>query len=109
MDVIAKVADLGDDGDSGYVQVDGIDISWDMIKQGEAVVIDRRQRLAAAALLLAFDLPQNLRAAGKSMLEAAHICPGMTTGDLEAMGSQGKASHLRAARDLIEEMLREIE
>lgn len=106
-EIIASIS--GDPDDSGYVSICGDEVSWDLIEQKDTVIIDRRQRLAAAALLLAFDLPQNLHATSKSMLEAAHVCPGMTTGDLGGMGQQGKASHLRAARDLIDEMLREME
>lgn len=83
-------------------------ISWRLRQPGDGVEIDRRQRLAAAALLMGFDLPQEMMAASVTMLEAADVCPGMTTGDLAPMGPQGRRQALKMARSLIDEMLDEI-
>ncbi len=68
-------------------------------------LLDRRARLAAAHLLMAFDLPAEANAACKQMIEAAKVCPGLTTGDIPDMGSHSRAAFLERARALIDEML----
>lgn len=90
-----------EDGTSGL-------LSWELSETRVGLEIDRRQRLAAAALLMAFDLPQEMRAAAATMLEAASVCPGMTTGDMAPMGSQGRRAALEFARRLVDEMLSEM-
>lgn len=71
------------------------------------VEIDRRQRLAAAFLLLAFDLPQPLERAAQSMRDAATVCPGLTMQDIFDMGDASHLAYLTEARDLIDTMIRE--
>ncbi len=82
-------------------------LDWRIRHAGEPVPIDRRQRLAAAALLMGFDLPQEMGAASHSMLEAAAACPGLNTGDIPTMGRGGRRHALEHARRLIDEMLGE--
>ena len=107
-DVLQAIAEDEDQDSSGYARVAGQDLSWRLRQPGDGVEIDRRQRLAAAALLMGFDLPQEMMAASVTMLEAADVCPGMTTGDLAPMGPQGRRQALKMARSLIDEMLDEI-
>lgn len=78
------------------------------LQRSEQLGIDRRQRLAATILLLGFDLPQEARATCEQMLEAASITPGVTMDELFNLGDQTRRNALEAARDLIDEMLREI-
>ncbi|WP_298167650.1 hypothetical protein [Novosphingobium sp.] len=70
-------------------------------------LLDRRARLAAAHLLLAFDLPAEAMAASWQMIEAAEACPGCTMGDFPAMGNNQRRTCLERARTLIDEMLAE--
>lgn len=99
-------------GDESGTIADGHDgdrIEWRFEEGGAGIEIDRRQRLAAAALIMGFDLPQEMMAASRSMLEAASLLPGMTTGDLAPMGGQGRRHALQMAKGLIDEMLSEAE
>lgn len=99
--VMAEGAIPGDD-DSGHVSTaDGV-VSWRSRSPGDGVDLDRRQREAAAELLMAFDLPQPMSEAAITMLEAAMVLPGMRMGSLG-----GRRAHLERARALIDEMLSE--
>lgn len=107
-DVIAEIATNGDGDDSGMVRIGGELVHWDISGTGGGLDIDRRQRLAAALLLMAFDLPQEMRAASLTMLEAARLCPGLTTGEIGGMGGHQRVAMLERAKSLIEEMVAEI-
>lgn len=102
-------SDVSRDDESGTIE-DGTSgpLHWELREMGEGLRIDRRQRLAAAALVMGFDLPQEMHAAAATMLKAAEICPGMTTGDMAPMGPQGRRAALEFAKTLIDEMLAEM-
>lgn len=70
------------------------------------LVPDRRQRVAAANLLMAVDLPQEMGEWAKHMMLATLVCPGMTTGDLP--DRQSRLTGLEASKRLIESMIVEI-
>lgn len=97
------------DNESGSIS-DGDDgrIEWRLEQSGTGIEVDRRQRLAAALLIMGFDLPQEAMAACQSMLEASRLCPGMTTGDMAPMNGQARRTSLEMARGLIDEMLDEM-
>ena len=75
----------------------------------DALTLDRRQQLAAAQLLMAFDLPAPMAAASRQMIEAARVCPGLTMGELPNLGPGSRRACLAAARDLIDELIDEID
>ena len=104
---ISQAVDEGDD--EGDVEVAGQRILWRIEIPGVGVEIDRRQRVAAAMLLMGFDLPQDAISAARTMIEASRVCPGMTTGDMAPMGTQGRREALEAVRKLVDEMLSEID
>lgn len=68
--------------------------------------LDRRQRVAAAILMSAVDLPQPLPEFSQLCLKAARLAPGLSVQD--AMVGQGRRACLEQARDLINAMLEEI-
>ena len=68
-------------------------------------LLDRRARLAATHLLMAFDLPAPAGAAAAQMIEAAKVCPGVTMDEVPLMGGGQRRACLERARDLIGEML----
>lgn len=68
-------------------------------------LLDRRARLAAAHLLMAFDLPAPADAAVAQMSAAAKACPGLKMDEIPMMGSGQRRACLERARDLIGEML----
>lgn len=105
---IEAILERRDDEESGYVDIPGATVGWSLETRGGGVEIDRRQRLAAAALLMAFDLPQEMSVAARSMIEATDACPGMTTGEMPPMNSDGRRTALQMARHLIDEMLDEM-
>lgn len=109
--VLEDIANEIGEGNRNGTMRDGPDgdIDWSVIAASDGVVIDRRQRLAAAALLCGFDLPQEGRAAVSSYFEASVVCPGLTTGDIPQDRTQGRRNALIKARDLIAEMLAEID
>lgn len=97
-----------DDGrEAGLLSLPSGQVEW-RIEEGEVslVKIDRRQKKAAALLLMGFDLPQPMLEAANSMMIAARICPGLTTH--EVMDSNTRKEKLLFARKLIDEMLGEI-
>lgn len=69
-----------------------------------ADLLDRRQRLAAAALLMAFDLPAPFAAAGEQMAEAAEVCPGLT---LDEVPLGDRAAALLRAKQIIDQLVAE--
>lgn len=106
-DVLRDVADSmeqRDGDDSGYARHEsGEDTSWRISHPADGAPLDPRQRSAAAALLMAIDLPLDAILWSRSMLEACMVNPGMT---LSAMPN--RVGRLREARRLIDEMLEEI-
>lgn len=70
-------------------------------------LLDRRQRVAAAILLTAVNLPANMDALGRLALAAADVCPGIDVGEIKF--GQGLRTGLLSARALIDEMLTEME
>lgn len=68
-------------------------------------LLDRRQRVAAAILLHAVDLPQEMSAYAQLSLTAAKVCPGLNVS--EAFTGQPRRVMLERARELIDEMLAE--
>jgi len=107
--VRALAGEMGNGDERGTMLLGDETIRWSLRRIGPGVDIDRRQRLAAANLLCAFDLPQNMLDASHSMLEAAAVCPGMTTADLPFTGAEGRRPALLRAKALIDEMLSETE
>ena len=85
--------------------------SWDLREEGSGVEIDRRALVAAANLMVAFDLPQPANEAAQQMLAAARLCPGLTTNEIGnmqgSMNQHNKRSVLEKAQALIAEMLLE--
>jgi len=106
--VLRAIADDHDD-DSGTVEVDGFRVRWDSHDLADGVELDRRQRLAAALLIMGFDLPQEMAKAARTMMEAARVCPGLHTGDIGTMGGQTRRSALSRAQGIIGEMLAEMD
>ena len=87
---------------------DPSDVRWTVSDHLPPVDIDRRQRLAAAALLMAFDLPQTMAAVTGSGMEASGICPELTTGEIPHLKADGRRHILEKARTMIDEMLEEM-
>lgn len=106
--MVLSVISQEEHDDMGHVELGGEFLSWHLTSEGEGIDLDRRQRLAAAMLIMAFDLPQPMTEAAKTMMEAAALCPGLTTGEIGTMGKSQRLSHLNRARDLIDEMIAEI-
>jgi hypothetical protein len=73
------------------------------------IEIDRRQKVVAALMIMGFDLPQELRAAGLHMKAAADVCPGLKADEIPMQGVRNRRLALKRARDLIDEMLAEAE
>jgi len=103
-DVLRDVAQSIEDRDgdeTGYARHEhGEDTSWRLSRPGDGAPIDPRQREAAAALLMAVDLPLDATVWVKSMFEGCLVNPGMK---LTSMPS--RVGGLREARRLIDEML----
>lgn len=70
------------------------------------IVPDRRQRVAAAQLLMGYDLPVELGDHAAQMLFASLICPGMTTADLPTR--QSRIEVLDSVREMVDAMIEEI-
>lgn len=68
-------------------------------------LIDPRLRLAAACVLLAFDLPAPADAVGRQFLQAASIFPGLKPGEV-SLGN--RRALLLQARGLIELVITEV-
>lgn len=100
----AIASDIDDERDgSGYARIDGgSDVQWRISRPGDGVPIDPRQREAAAALVMAYDLPQDATVWAKSMFEACLVNPGM-----KLTSMPNRIGGLREARRLIDEMLGE--
>jgi len=67
------------------------------------IVMDRRQCLAAAILLSAVDLPQPADKVAQLWLDAARVCPGITTGEV-SLGA-GRVAQLQQVQRLVADML----
>lgn len=67
--------------------------------------IDRRQRLAASMLLMAFDLPAPMHPVSAQITAAAKITPGCTLDEFPAL--QSRRTMLEAAHRLTGELLAE--
>lgn len=78
---------------------------WSMT---DAIVIDRRQRVAAVLCLAAIDLPQPAGDYARHVMDAAKLCPGITMNELPDLNSNARRACLERARGLIDEMLAEI-
>jgi hypothetical protein len=68
-------------------------------------LVDPRQRLAAALLLTAIDLPADMTGVARAGLQACNVCPGLTLAQVKFGDRVGA---LGAARDLIDAILQEI-
>lgn len=68
--------------------------------------LDRRQRVAAAILMSAVDLPQPAADLAKLMIQAAALAPGVNV--QQVCFGLGRRACLERARDLITAMLEEI-
>lgn len=110
-DPVSALYDIVESIDQGVEFGDTKAGSWELTQEGQGIEIDRRARLAAANLMVAFDLPQSATYAAQQMIMAARLCPGMTTNELGnmqgSMNNHNKRSVLEKARTLIDEMLRE--
>lgn len=67
------------------------------------IAMDRRQCLAAAILLSAVDLPQPADKVAQLWLDAARVCPGITTGEV-SLGA-GRVAQLQQVQRLVADML----
>ena len=70
-----------------------------------AVLIDPRQRQAAAILLSAMVMPAPMGDAAKALRFAASVCPGITAGEARVGDRKGA---LERVQDLVAELLAEI-
>lgn len=70
-------------------------------------LLDHRQREAASILLAAVDLPQEGRKVARLWMAAARVCPGISVE--AAMLGHGRRASLRRVRELVDQMLRELE
>lgn len=102
-DILDRYDEIEENDFSGTTPTGSFDISIPGVTP-EAIEVDRRQLHVAALMLMAFDLPAPLDQSARSMLEAARIMPGMTTGDAP-MGD--RRACLERAIGLIAEMLSE--
>lgn len=73
------------------------------------IEIDRRQRVVAALAVCAIDLPQPLPDFAQHMKAAAEVCPGIKADEIPMQGARNRRRCLARARDLIDEMLEEID
>lgn len=73
------------------------------------IEIDRRQRVVAALMLAAVDLPQPATEWAELMIEASKVCPGLTVDEIPMQGQRNRRLCLKRAETLIAEMLEEIE
>lgn len=73
------------------------------------IEIDRRQRVVAALALCATDLPQPMGEFGQLMLEATSVCPGIKADEIPMQGARNRRLCLKRARDLLDEMIEEID
>ena len=101
-DMLRRIADAIEDGDEH--DIDGLKIAI-----GNGVSIDPRLTMAAANLMMAFDLPQPAEEAMTQMLYACMIHPDLTTADIglqekESMNSMSRASMIAKAKSLIAEV-----
>lgn len=81
--------------------------SWTMRTRPAPVEIDRRQRRAAALLLMAVGSRPTLEELAGSSMEACAVCPGLTAADLPALSIRGRLDALREARSLLDGMIEE--
>lgn len=91
----------GDDFTLVHRRADADDAGGTVTVQG--IVMDRRQCLAAAILLSAVDLPQPADKVAQLWLNAAQVCPGVTTGEV-ALGA-GRVAQLQQVQQLVADML----
>lgn len=75
-----------------------------MARSDKKIFIERRQRLIAAQVMMAVDLPQPAGIWAKHMIEAAKLCPGIKVGEI----IMAKRSGLKRARQMIDELLEEL-
>lgn len=87
------------------------DADMDEVKliYGDGIAVDPRLTLAAANLMMAFDLPQPAEESLAQMLRACLLHPGMTTADMglsnpSSMNSISRDSMIGKALQLIEEV-----
>lgn len=67
-----------------------------------------KQRRAAALLLCAIELPAEVGAVTKVILQACKICPGLTTADMPSLqGRQGRIDALTAVYNMVGELIQE--
>ena len=68
-------------------------------------LLDPRQRLAAALILSAIDLPADAVGWARQAVQAASVCRGVTLSQIDLGG--GRTEHLIEARKLLDEMIAE--
>lgn len=108
-DILEQICDQVSMGEErGTIREGRQELDWDLSERYASVNIDQRQRLAAALLLMGFDLPQEMTMFSASMLEAAEICPGIKMGQIP-IETKGRRIALEKARELIDQMLGEME
>lgn len=84
------------------------EVKWSIEEVTPGVEVDRRQLEVAALMLMGFNLPQEMGAAAASMIEAARICPGLTTAEFPAMNNASRKACLMMAASLVNQMLAEL-
>ena len=104
-DIPNRLLEIADNLKNG----DAYDLDNVKIVHGDGVKIDPRLTMAAANLMMAFDMPQPAEQAMAQMLYAVLLHPGMTTGDMglknpESLNSMSKASMIAKALSLIEDV-----
>ena len=70
-------------------------------------ILDVRQRMIAALMLSAVDLPADLESVGAALKQATDVCPGLALADLPPLEPGGRKRNLERARQLLEQLLRE--
>ena len=73
------------------------------------IEIDRRQRVVAALMVAAVDLPQPMGEWGQQMIKATELCPGLKADEIPNMDSRARRKCLALARAHIDAMLEEID
>lgn len=70
-----------------------------------ALGVHWQQRHAAALLLMAFDLPAEMRAVSEAMMEASKVAYGLKIEQVAMIESGNRLANLERARDLIDHLI----
>lgn len=104
LNLIAEEIATGEE--SGEVKPGEAGVWWEIDESGETVEVDPRQLHVAALMIMGFDLPQEMMAAGRSMIAAAKIMPKANFQDI--MPGNRKDTLLKA-KSILDEMIGELD